>query len=112
MKKDELLQRRRKSQKSGVWSNASAAVGKDLQELTSFLGSNSLNCQSDRQEPAPDPFFSPFVCSTPFPNPKDYKKDVSSIHVDSTPNADRYILFLRRIFVCSITNFCRYITFS
>ncbi|KAL3512714.1 hypothetical protein ACH5RR_025431 [Cinchona calisaya] len=64
----------RKSKKSGMWTNASATVGKDLQELTSFLGSNSLNCQSERHKPVPDPLLSPSLCSTTFSDLKTTNK--------------------------------------
>ncbi|KAL3512731.1 hypothetical protein ACH5RR_025448 [Cinchona calisaya] len=82
------VKRRRKSQKSGMWSNASATVGKDLRELTSYLGSKSLNCRSDRHKPAPDPLLSPFLCSTTFSDPKDCKQDVSCSFADSSANAE------------------------
>ena len=46
------LQRRRKSQKSGAWTNS------PLRELSSFLGSRGNSYES-----APDPLLSPFLCS-------------------------------------------------
>ncbi|KAL3512716.1 hypothetical protein ACH5RR_025433 [Cinchona calisaya] len=73
---------------SGMWSNASATVGKDLRELTSYLGSNSLNCRSDRHGPAPDPLLSPFLCSTTFSDPTDYKTNVCYSYADSRANAE------------------------
>lgn len=88
MQHSQSVKRRRKSQKSGMWSNNSAPVGKDFRELTSFLGSNSLSSRSDGHEPAPDPLLSPFLCSRPFSDPEDIKKDVSSSYADSAANAD------------------------
>lgn len=46
------LKRRRKSQKSGAWTNS------PLRELSSFLGSRGNSYES-----APDPLLSPFLCS-------------------------------------------------
>lgn len=88
MQHSQSVKRRRKSQKSGMWSNNSAPVGKDFRELTSFLGSNSLSSRSDGHEPAPDPLLSPFLCSRPFSDPEGIKKDVSSSYADSAANAD------------------------
>ncbi|KAI5665131.1 hypothetical protein M9H77_24454 [Catharanthus roseus] len=72
------VKRRRKSQKSGLWSNASAMMGKDFRDLTSFLGTNSLGARHSTQEPTPDPFLSPFLCTGHISERKDDKLDESS----------------------------------
>ncbi|PIA30271.1 hypothetical protein AQUCO_05600001v1 [Aquilegia coerulea] len=41
------LKRRRKSQRSGLWTNSSAMLGKELRDLTSFLGVNSAKESKD-----------------------------------------------------------------
>ncbi|PIN26368.1 hypothetical protein CDL12_00880 [Handroanthus impetiginosus] len=70
--------RRRKSQKSGFWNNISTNIVKDLRELSSFLGTNSISGPGSVNEPAPDPLLSPFLCNVPLTVPKDTQKDVSS----------------------------------
>lgn len=72
------IKRRRKSQKSGFWSNASSNIIKDLRELSSFLGSNSVNGPGSGSEPAPDPLVLPFLSTGPLAVPKDSQNDVSS----------------------------------
>lgn len=42
-----LLKRRRKSQRSGLWTNTTAMFGKELRELSSFLGLTSSNALPD-----------------------------------------------------------------
>ncbi|XP_073146571.1 protein DEHYDRATION-INDUCED 19 homolog 5-like isoform X3 [Henckelia pumila] len=54
--------RRKKSLKSGFWSNVSPNVVKDLRELSSFLGTSSATSLS---EPAHDPLLSPFLYNVP-----------------------------------------------
>uniref|UniRef100_A0A5B6ZIX7 Uncharacterized protein n=1 Tax=Davidia involucrata TaxID=16924 RepID=A0A5B6ZIX7_DAVIN len=65
------VKRRRKSQKSNFWSNTSAMLGKDLRELSSFLGSNSMNGRGNVHESAPDPLLSPFLFNIPRGNKQD-----------------------------------------
>ncbi|CAI9112762.1 OLC1v1013253C2 [Oldenlandia corymbosa var. corymbosa] len=84
------VKRKRKTQRSGMWTNVSSTVSKDFRELTSLIGSNTLNYKSDKQEPASDPLLSPFLCSSPFSNSKDSKQDVSSGYSDSTINTERW----------------------
>ncbi|KAI3454422.1 hypothetical protein Pfo_011085 [Paulownia fortunei] len=72
------IKRRKKSQKSGFWSNVSTNIVKDLRELSSFLGANSLTGPGSGNEPAPDPLLSPFLCNVPLTLPKDSQKDISS----------------------------------
>lgn len=81
-----LSQRRKKSQKSGFWSNASSNIIKDLRELSSFLGSNSQNGAGSVNEPSLDPL-STFLGNVPTTVPKDSKKDES--RVADLRNADR-----------------------
>ncbi|XP_075494175.1 protein DEHYDRATION-INDUCED 19 homolog 5-like isoform X3 [Primulina tabacum] len=53
------IKQRRKSQKSGFWSNVSPNILKDLRELSSFLGTSSATSSS---EPAQDQLLPPFLC--------------------------------------------------
>lgn len=79
-------QRRKKSQKSGCWSNASTNIIRDLRELSSFLGANSLTGPGSGNVPAPDPLLSPFLCTVTVP--KDSQKDLSSCNA-ATSDAER-----------------------
>ncbi|XP_059643013.1 protein DEHYDRATION-INDUCED 19 homolog 6-like [Cornus florida] len=63
--------KRRKSPKSGFWTNGSVMLGKDLQEVSLFNGSNSMNVRGNVHESAPDPLLSPFIFNTPPSDPKD-----------------------------------------
>ncbi|XAR67970.1 hypothetical protein NMG60_11002932 [Bertholletia excelsa] len=56
------VKRRRKSQKSGYWSNSSSMLGNNLRELRSFLGSTLKNERTDMHDYVPDPLLSPFLC--------------------------------------------------
>ncbi|PIA30272.1 hypothetical protein AQUCO_05600001v1 [Aquilegia coerulea] len=75
------LKRRRKSQRSGLWTNSSAMLGKELRDLTSFLGVNSAKGGSSIVDSIPDPVFSPFLCTVAPPESKD-SPDMSSSIVD------------------------------
>ncbi|KAI3464139.1 hypothetical protein Pfo_020802 [Paulownia fortunei] len=70
------IKRRKKSKKSDFWSNISTNIAKDLRELSSVLGTNSLTCPSSGSEPAPDLVLSPFLCTVPPAVPKDGQKDI------------------------------------
>ncbi|KAL2492526.1 Protein DEHYDRATION-INDUCED [Abeliophyllum distichum] len=72
------IKRRKKSQKSGFWSNVSTNIIKDIQELSSYLGTNSMSGQINGNEPAPDPLLLPFLCNAPLSDPKHSRKDVNS----------------------------------
>ncbi|OVA20591.1 Drought induced 19 protein-like [Macleaya cordata] len=73
-----MLKRRRKSQRSGQWTNSSAMLGKELRELSSFLGVNST-FKGNTLDSAPDPLLSPFLCSMSVPEPKVTEDTCSSI---------------------------------
>ncbi|KAL0318581.1 UNVERIFIED_CONTAM: protein dehydration-induced [Sesamum angustifolium] len=81
------IKRRKKSQKSGFWSNVSTNIVKDLRELSSFLGANSLSGPPSGNEPAPDPLLSPFLCTVPLTVSKDLQKDTSSC-ITATSDAE------------------------
>ncbi|KAK9278540.1 hypothetical protein L1049_028109 [Liquidambar formosana] len=72
------LKRRRKSHKSGFWTNSSTSLGKELRELSSFLGSTSRNSRGNTHESAPDPLLSPFLCSIPLLDPEGNLQDKCS----------------------------------
>ncbi|XP_010251048.1 PREDICTED: protein DEHYDRATION-INDUCED 19 homolog 5-like [Nelumbo nucifera] len=72
-----LLKRRRKSQRSGLWTNSSAMLGKELRELSSFLGVGSTNGRVNASDSTPDPLLSPFLCTVSLPNTKS-DQDTSS----------------------------------
>ncbi|KAL1533005.1 hypothetical protein AAHA92_32952 [Salvia divinorum] len=68
------IQSRKKSQKSGFWSNASSNIIRELRELSSFLGSNSPNNSGNSgKEPCHDPL-APFLCTVPL-TVKDIQKE-------------------------------------
>lgn len=69
------IKRRKKSQKSGFWSNVSPNILKDLRELSSFLGTSSAISSS---EPAHDPLLSPFLCNVPLSAFKGSQKDIAA----------------------------------
>lgn len=80
------LQRRRKSQKSGAWTNS------PLRELSSFLGSKGSSYES-----APDPLLSPFLCSISVSDAKQQDKCssgdasfASDMKRYSTPNSSKF----------------------
>ncbi|KAH7866370.1 hypothetical protein Vadar_019460 [Vaccinium darrowii] len=79
-----LVKRRKKTQKSGYWSNSSMMLGKDLRELSSFLGSNSMNGRESVHGSAPDPLLSPFICNIPLSDPKGNQEDERSSTTAST----------------------------
>ncbi|XP_042502961.1 protein DEHYDRATION-INDUCED 19 homolog 5-like isoform X2 [Macadamia integrifolia] len=66
-----LLKRRRKSQRSGVWTSSSSMLGKELRELSSFLGAASKNGRGSAIDSTPDPLLSPFLCSIVLPDTED-----------------------------------------
>ncbi|XP_010248667.1 PREDICTED: protein DEHYDRATION-INDUCED 19 homolog 6-like [Nelumbo nucifera] len=65
-----LLKRRRKSQRSGLSTNSSAMLGKELRELSSFLSVTSTNGRINTLGSAPDPLLSPFLCLVALPDTK------------------------------------------
>lgn len=78
------VKRRRKSQKSGFWSNSSSMLGKDLRELSSFLGSSSMSGRGNVHDSAPDPLLSPFLCNVTLSDPKGSPDDDCSSSAGST----------------------------
>ncbi|KAF8399791.1 hypothetical protein HHK36_015661 [Tetracentron sinense] len=62
-----LVKRRRKSHRSGLWTNSSAMLSKELRELSSFHGITSTNGRRNTSDFAPDPLLSPFLCSVSLP---------------------------------------------
>eukprot|EP00268_Persea_americana_P010877 TRINITY_DN14455_c0_g1_i3.p1 TRINITY_DN14455_c0_g1~~TRINITY_DN14455_c0_g1_i3.p1 ORF type:complete len:194 (+),score=47.23 TRINITY_DN14455_c0_g1_i3:227-808(+) len=71
--------RRRKSQRTGLWTNSSAMPGKELRELSSFLGEGaaSVNARRSTVDSMPDPLLSPFLCGLTLSDAKD-KRDANS----------------------------------
>ncbi|XP_057950685.1 protein DEHYDRATION-INDUCED 19 homolog 6-like [Malania oleifera] len=59
------LKRRRKAHRSSLWMNNPATLGKELRELSSFLGSTTTNSRGIPHDSAPDPLLSPFLCNIP-----------------------------------------------
>lgn len=74
------VKRRRKSQKSGFWSNIPGIP----RELSSFIGSNSVHSRGDMHEAAPDSLLSPFLCNSPLSDPKFDQNDQLSCEDTST----------------------------
>ncbi|KAJ8615483.1 hypothetical protein MRB53_034855 [Persea americana] len=74
-----MLKRRRKSQRTGLWTNSSAMPGKELRELSSFLGEGaaSVNARRSTVDSMPDPLLSPFLCGLTLSDAKD-KRDANS----------------------------------
>uniref|UniRef100_A0A5B6ZKB3 Drought induced 19 protein type zinc-binding domain-containing protein n=1 Tax=Davidia involucrata TaxID=16924 RepID=A0A5B6ZKB3_DAVIN len=70
---------RKKSQKSGLWTNSSAMLGKDLRQQ-----SNSMNGRGNVHETAPDPLLSPFLFNIPLSDPKSNEQDECSSDAAST----------------------------
>ena len=68
------LQRRRKSQKSGIWPGSPATLGR---ELSLFIGS-STGGRGNAHVSAPDPFLSHFLCNAPVSDTKDIQQDKCS----------------------------------
>ncbi|KAK1313152.1 hypothetical protein QJS10_CPA06g01198 [Acorus calamus] len=60
--------KRRKSQRIGLNINGSAPLGKELQELSSFIGIVTSNHKGNAFDSAPDPLLSPFLCSLTLPD--------------------------------------------
>ncbi|KAL7222769.1 hypothetical protein ACSBR1_024464 [Camellia fascicularis] len=88
------VKRRRKSQKSGFWSNSSSMLGKDLRELSSFLGSSSMSGRGNVHDSAPDPLLSPFLCNVTLSDPKGNPDDDCSSSAGSTTSVvTRYLHF-------------------
>ncbi|KAI3991732.1 hypothetical protein MKX01_038130 [Papaver californicum] len=74
-----MLKRRRKSQRSGsCTSNNLPMVGKELRELTLFLGANS-HMRGNAFDSTPDPLLSPFLCGISPTGPKVVGEDTNSI---------------------------------
>ncbi|XP_077228847.1 protein DEHYDRATION-INDUCED 19 homolog 5-like isoform X1 [Tasmannia lanceolata] len=68
MQHSHLLKRRRKSQRTGPWTNSTAMLSKELRGLSSFLGVASTNGRGNKPESAPDPLLSPFLCGLALPD--------------------------------------------
>ncbi|XP_043707411.1 protein DEHYDRATION-INDUCED 19 homolog 6-like [Telopea speciosissima] len=81
-----LLKRRRKSQRSGLWTNSSAMFGKELRELNSFLGATSTNGRGSATDSVPDPLLSPFLCSIVIPDTKADQDKPSKNDVSASSN--------------------------
>ncbi|KAG9446769.1 hypothetical protein H6P81_012897 [Aristolochia fimbriata] len=64
-----LLKRRRKSQRTGLWTTNSSGVSKELRELSSFIGITSSD-RGNSADVAPDPLLSPFLCGLVLPDAK------------------------------------------
>ncbi|XP_010906957.2 protein DEHYDRATION-INDUCED 19 homolog 6 [Elaeis guineensis] len=63
------LLKRRKSQKTSLWTNNSYVVEKEPYDVCSFLEVDSVNCQSKiTPDSAPDPLLSSFIGSITFPS--------------------------------------------
>ncbi|XP_068667189.1 protein DEHYDRATION-INDUCED 19 homolog 5-like [Aristolochia californica] len=69
MQHSHLLKRRRKSQRTGLWTTNSSGVSKELRELSSFIGITSSN-RGTSADTAPDPLLSPFLCGLVLPDAK------------------------------------------
>ncbi|KAF1002966.1 protein DEHYDRATION-INDUCED 19 homolog 6-like [Apium graveolens] len=64
-----LVERRKKSQKSGSWSNNSMVPSKNMREMNSYnCLQPMMNGKDNMQENVPDPLLSPFICSIPLPS--------------------------------------------
>lgn len=73
-----MLKRRRKSQRSGSCTNNNLPmVGKELRELTLFLGANS-HMRGNTFDSIPDPLLSPFLCGISPTGPKVVDEDTNS----------------------------------
>ncbi|KAF8390506.1 hypothetical protein HHK36_025033 [Tetracentron sinense] len=78
-----FLKRRKKSQRSSLWTDNSGMLGKELRELSSFLGVTSTNGRGSTPDSAPDPVLSPFLCGVAIPDTK-CNQDASSRNDSST----------------------------
>ncbi|WOH10580.1 hypothetical protein DCAR_0730049 [Daucus carota subsp. sativus] len=63
-----LVERRRKSQKSGSWSNNSMGPSKNMREMNSYYSQQQMNGRGHMHESVPDPLLSPFLCTIPLPD--------------------------------------------
>ncbi|XP_043726088.1 protein DEHYDRATION-INDUCED 19 homolog 5-like [Telopea speciosissima] len=63
--------KRRKPQRSGLWTSSSSMLGKELQELNAFLGATSTIGRGSATDSTPDPLLSPFLCSIVLSDTKD-----------------------------------------
>ncbi|KAA8542213.1 hypothetical protein F0562_023625 [Nyssa sinensis] len=77
------VKQRRKSQKSGFWTNNSAMLGKDLRELSSLHSMNGRG-NASVHESAPDPLLSPFLSNIHLSDPRGNQQDESSSDAAST----------------------------
>ncbi|XP_009758125.1 protein DEHYDRATION-INDUCED 19 homolog 5 isoform X1 [Nicotiana tabacum] len=73
------VKRRRKYLKSGYWDNATAMIGKDLQDITSYFEINSGVGRYKGHEPASDPLLLPFLCNVPPTDTESRCQDKSSV---------------------------------
>eukprot|EP00262_Sarcandra_glabra_P008526 TRINITY_DN2205_c0_g1_i3.p1 TRINITY_DN2205_c0_g1~~TRINITY_DN2205_c0_g1_i3.p1 ORF type:complete len:218 (-),score=29.48 TRINITY_DN2205_c0_g1_i3:276-929(-) len=64
-----LVKQRRKSQRTGIWTNSSGMFGKQMRELSSFHITASANGRGNAPDTAPDPLLSPFLCGLLLPDP-------------------------------------------
>ncbi|XP_059657182.1 protein DEHYDRATION-INDUCED 19 homolog 5-like [Cornus florida] len=86
------VKHRRKSRKSGFWTNSSTMLGKNLGELGglgSCIGSNSMNDSHNVLESALDPLLSPFLFTKPVSNPKGNQQGECSTDADSITSDDK-----------------------
>lgn len=87
------LQRRRKSQKSGSWSNNSMVPTKNMREMNSYNCLQPMNGRDNMHENAPDPLLSPFLCSIPLPDREtkvEVDANISCNSNSTTSEASRY----------------------
>ncbi|XP_060170751.1 protein DEHYDRATION-INDUCED 19 homolog 6-like isoform X2 [Lycium barbarum] len=73
------VKRKKKYLKPGFWNNATAMIGKDPREITSFVGTNSAFGWYKGQELASDPLLLPFLCNVPPSDHKCRQQDKSSV---------------------------------
>ncbi|KAL6559361.1 hypothetical protein OROGR_004478 [Orobanche gracilis] len=85
MQHSHSIKPRKKSQKSGFWSNIPTNAVKDFREESWFVGSNSFARPDSGNDPAPDLLLSPFLCNVP----KDSEENVSSCDVAARDEQSR-----------------------
>ncbi|XP_047332107.1 protein DEHYDRATION-INDUCED 19 homolog 6-like [Impatiens glandulifera] len=82
-----VKRKRKSSNKSGFWGNTSTLLGKDLHELSSFLGSVSVSGKGNVSDQTPDPLLS--FCNIPHVDSKSDQHDQSSSSLAS-PDMGRH----------------------
>ncbi|XP_009624525.1 protein DEHYDRATION-INDUCED 19 homolog 5 isoform X2 [Nicotiana tabacum] len=86
------VKRRRKYLKSGYRDNATAMIGKDLQDIASYFETNSGVGRYKGHEPAPDPLLLPFLCNVPPTHTESRRQDKSSVCDTATTEIERKLL--------------------